>query len=63
MNLKPLVNDKTLYEDFLSEIDSRIAAVQKKMEQTNEVNELFRCQGEVRALRSLKMLKEKVNNG
>lgn len=61
MNLSPLVNNKDLWADFLQEIDERIAASHKAMEQANDTQTLFRLQGEVQALRRLKMLREKVN--
>jgi len=33
MNLKPLVNDKTLYKDFLEEIENRLSLVHTQLEQ------------------------------
>jgi hypothetical protein len=63
MNLKPLVNDKTLWSDFLEELDQRVDAVHKKMSQMDEPKDLYRCQGELKALRSLQKLRDKVNNG
>lgn len=59
--LKGLVNDKELWEDMLEELDSRIAFTHKQLEQVTKVEELYRLQGEVRALRSLTRLRDKVN--
>lgn len=63
MQIKKLVNDKQLWETFCEELETRIQAVYKKMEQEKDLNEVCRCQGEVAALRKLKLLREKVNNG
>lgn len=60
-NLKPLVNDKHLYEDFLEEIDERIEQTRKALEQASDVETMYRMQGAIGALRKLKTLKEKVN--
>ena len=59
--LKPFVNNPELYNPFLEEILTRIDKVHKRLEQITEVEELYRAQGEVRALRSLLLLREHVN--
>ena len=61
MNLKPFVNDKNLYQDFLEELGQRIADEHKKLEQCTSPEDLYRAQGAISALRKLKMLREKVN--
>jgi hypothetical protein len=61
MQLKRLTNDKPLWEAFLSEVDDRIAFCHKQMEQRTETQELFKLQGEIKALRNLKMLRDKLN--
>mgnify|MGYP000326998433 CR=1 FL=1 len=61
MNLKPFVNDKHLYDDFLEELDERIENSRKNLEQATTQEEMFRCQGDIRTLRKLKTLREKVN--
>jgi hypothetical protein len=63
MNLKPLVNDKTLYKDFLEEIENRLSLVHTQLEQNLDTQELLRLQGEARALRKFLKLREAVNNG
>jgi len=60
-NLKPFVNNPELYNTFLTEVDERIMFSQIALEQTREPDEMFRLQGEIRALRSLGRLREKVN--
>ena len=60
-NLKPFVNNPELYNTFLAEVDERIMFSQLALEQTREPDEMFRLQGEIRALRSLGRLREKVN--
>lgn len=59
--LKPFVNNPELYNPFLDEIDERILFTQIALEQSREPDELFRLQGEIRALRSLLRLRDKVN--
>jgi hypothetical protein len=63
MNLKPFVNDKHLYDDFLEELKDRIRIAQSSLEIATPSPELYRWQGEIRALRKLAMLREKVNEG
>lgn len=61
MNLKPVVNQKDLWDALLYEFEERIQFAQKQMEQADKTEELYRFQGELRALRSLTRLREKVN--
>jgi len=61
MNLKPFVNDKDLWEDFVSELDSRIQACYKCLEQHVAQVDIYRTQGEIVALNKLKKLRDKVN--
>ena len=61
MQIKRLVNDKLLWDSFNEELDDRIRFTQKQLEQRIEPAELYRLQGEIKALRSLKQLREKVN--
>ena len=61
MNLKPFVNDKHLYDDFKEELGERIRIAQSGLEHSTLVEDLYRYQGEVKALRRLLMLREKVN--
>jgi hypothetical protein len=59
--LKPLVNNPELYNTFLEEIAERIALTHISLEQSREPDEMFRLQGEIRVLRSLMRLRDKVN--
>jgi hypothetical protein len=61
MILKQLVNDKTLHDAFLEELNTRINFAYKQLEQRDEPLELHRLQGEIKALRSLKQLRDKIN--
>jgi len=60
-NLKPLVNDKALWESFLEEVQSRLNSVHKQMEQAQSVDDLYRLQGQAACLNNFKFLREKVN--
>jgi len=61
MNLKPLVNDNKLWNSFNEELDRRLNYVHIQIEQTLKPDDLFRLQGEARALRRLKLLRDEVN--
>ena len=63
MNLKQFVNDKELWDDFLSYIDKTIAMQHKGMEQADSETVIYRLQGAITALRRLKHLKSEMNNG
>ena len=60
-NLKPLVNDKILWDSFLEEIDKRISEVHRVMEQSTRAEDLYRLQGQAFALRKIKQLRDQVN--
>ena len=60
-NLKPFVNSPELYNPFLEEIGERIIMSQIALEHSREPDEMFRLQGEIRALRSLMRLRDKIN--
>ena len=62
MQIKRLINDKALWDSFCEELDVRIDFAHKQLEQRDEPLELHRLQGEIKALRSLKQLRDKVNN-
>ena len=61
MNLKPFVNNKDLYDAFLEEIENRIGQARTKLENRSELEEVYRAQGEVKALKALLQLKESIN--
>ena len=65
MNLKPLnllCSNKDAYETFTEYLDVLIEQQHRKMEQTINSTELFQAQGAIQTLRSLKYLRERVNN-
>ena len=61
MQIKRLVNDKLIWDSFLEEVDTRIVFAQKQLEQRIEPAEIYRLQGELKALRSLTQLRDKIN--
>lgn len=61
MQIKRLVNDKALWDSFNEELDERIEFCHRQLEQRIEPAELYRLQGEIKALRSLKQLRDKIN--
>lgn len=61
MSLKGIVNDKPLWDALCEELDSRIAMAHKSFESALLAEDMYRYQGEIRALRKLKQLRDKVN--
>ena len=61
MNLKKLVNDKPLWDNFLEYIDKSITEQHKAMEQATDIQVVFRTQGAITALRRLKYLRDEMN--
>lgn len=59
--IKKLINDKPLWDAFCEELDTRIATTHKKLEQVSTMEEVYRCQGEIAALRKLKYLRDELN--
>ena len=59
--LKKLTNDKQLWDAYLEYINSKIDAAHIRMEQSNDAESLFRMQGELAALRRLKLMREEIN--
>ena len=59
--LKPFVNNPELYTPFIEEIAERIAFTHVTLEQSREIDEIYRLQVEIRALRSLLRLRDKIN--
>ena len=59
--LKLVVNNKLQWDAMLGEFYERIAMAHIQLEQYEDLSDMFRLQGEIRALRSLTKLREKVN--
>ena len=61
MSLKLLVNNPEIYNSFLEELDSKIAAEQKGLVEETEMLRVYRRQGAIQMLQKLKRLREDVN--
>ena len=61
MKLKLLVNNMEIWNSFNDELDRRLNHAHIQMEQTIKQEDLFRLQGEAKALRRLKFLRDEVN--
>ena len=61
MSIKLLVNDKKIWDSFNELIDQKLKFVHSQLEQTMKPEDLYRLQGEARALRRLKLLRDEVN--
>jgi hypothetical protein len=62
MSIKGFVNNHSEYQDFLVYIKARIEVVHKTLEQSTEPFDIYRCQGEIKALRRLLSLRDEINN-
>jgi hypothetical protein len=61
MSLKRIVNDKEVWDAFLEELEDRISANHRSMENLSDTVEVYRHQGAIKALRQLKYLRDYVN--
>ena len=61
MNLKKLVNDNALWDNFLEYIDDAIQKNHIALEQSDNHVVIHRLQGAIGALRRLKYLREEMN--
>ena len=61
MKLKLLVNNMEIWNSFNDELDRRLNHVHIQMEQTIKQEDLFRLQGEAKALRRIKFLRDEGN--
>ena len=61
MNLKKLVNDKSLWDNFIEYIDDAIQNNHIALEQSDNHVVIHRLQGAIGALRRLKYLREEMN--
>ena len=59
--LKKLANDKPLWDSFIEYLDSKIHNAHIRMEQSKDVESIYKMQGEIAAMRRLKLLREEVN--
>lgn len=61
-NLKPLVNTKALWDDFLEMLSHKIELAQKELEQATKIEDIYRAQGKIAALRRLTSLRDEENS-
>lgn len=61
MSLKRIVNEKEVWDAFLEELEDRISANHRSMENLSDTAEIYRHQGAIKALRQLKYLRDYVN--
>jgi hypothetical protein len=59
--LKKITNDKPLWDAYVEYLDSKIGAAHVRIEQSNDAEAMYRIQGEIAALRRLKLMREEVN--
>ena len=62
MNLKKLVNDKVLWDNFLEYIDNAIQKNHVALEQSDNVVMMHRSQGAITVLRRLKQIRDIAND-
>ena len=61
MIVKRLVNDKPLWDGFLDVLNKKIDTAQRKLEQAVSMEDIYRAQGEIAALRRLTYLRDEIN--
>ena len=61
MSLKQITNNKDVWDDFLEYINARIEEKRQKLERSNDIEEIYRCQGAVTELKRLTKLREEIN--
>lgn len=59
--LKPLVNNTLQWQAFEEMLEFYVEQQRRKLEQVADLNDMFKAQGAIAALRSLKYLKDEVN--
>ena len=61
MIVKKLVNDKPLWDGFVDVLNNKIEVSQRKLEQETNIENVYRAQGEIAALRRLTFLRDEIN--
>lgn len=59
--LKGMLNSPLMWDAFVEKLDYDIEQHQRKLEQATELQEMFKSQGAIAALRQLKYLKDEIN--
>jgi len=60
-SIKKLVNDKPLWDSFIEILNEKIEVSQRKLEQETNIENMYRAQGEIAALRRLTFLRDEIN--
>ena len=61
MKIKKLVNDKPLWDSFIEILNEKIEVSQRKLEQETNIENVYRAQGEIAALKRLTFLRDEIN--
>ena len=61
MKIKKLVNDKPLWDSLIEILNEKIEVSQRKLEQETNIENVYRAQGEIAALRRLTFLRDEIN--
>lgn len=59
--LKGMLNSPHMWDAFVDKLDYDIAQQQRNLEQSTDLQQMFKAQGAIAALRHLKYLKEEIN--
>lgn len=59
--IKMFVNNPELWGSFTEELEERLYFAHKQLEQMADQTSIYRIQGEIKAIRSMMQLREKVN--
>jgi hypothetical protein len=59
--LRGMLNSPNLWDAFVAKLDYDIEQQQRKLEQATDLQEVFKAQGAIAALRHLKYLKDEIN--
>jgi hypothetical protein len=61
-SLKQFVNTPDVHEAFLVYVKDKISSLQKSLEQCSKLEEIYRLQGQIIALRRLLGIREEINS-
>lgn len=59
--LRKYVNDPQFWTAFIEEIDETVASLHRRLEQAAEPTDIYRVQGEISALKRMKLMRDKYN--
>jgi division protein CdvB (Snf7/Vps24/ESCRT-III family) len=59
--LKGMLNSPHVWDAFVEKLEYDIEQQQRKLEQATDLQQMFKAQGAIAALRHLKYLKEEIN--